>query len=280
MSTGLPPPGRDTIEGETRRFYEEQGWKVGEDGVTLDAHLWEDLRQVARWYVSACRRRVGAHIGTGDRLLDAGSGPIQYAEYVEYSGSYRRRTCVDLSVEALQAARRRIGAHGEYACGSLTALPFSDDQFDGVTSLHVVYHVDALAQEHAVRELIRVARPNAAIVIVYGNPDRLVARIKRLINARRRTGVPRDPLYYHAHEIGWWSRFADACCVSIHPWRTLTATDMRRLIPNNALGSFALRCLFAFESLLPAAAVRIGASPMIVLRKRALPRHPDSAPTR
>jgi SAM-dependent methyltransferase len=137
-----------------------------------------------------------------------------------------------------------------------------------VTSLHVIYHVDALAQAHAVRELIRVARPNAPIVIVYGNPDRFVARVKRVLGRHRSKSAPADPLYYHAHSIRWWSQFADVCHVSVYPWRTLTATDMRRIIPDNTLGRFALRCVFAFETLFPRAAVRVGASPMIVLKKR------------
>jgi hypothetical protein len=134
----------------------------------------------------------------------------------------------------------------------------------------VIYHVDESAQARVVRELIRVARPNASIVIVYGNPDRLVATVKRLLRRRRPLGAPVDPLYYHAHPIAWWSQFTDVCQVSVRPWRTLTATDMRRVIPDNAVGSFVLRCVFAFETLAPAVAVRIGASPMIVLKKRPL----------
>ena len=45
---------------------------------------YEDLRPVAREYISRCHQRVSRHLPPEGRLfLDAGSGPIQYPEYLD-----------------------------------------------------------------------------------------------------------------------------------------------------------------------------------------------------
>jgi hypothetical protein len=61
-----------------KKFYEGPGWEADSSGNTLDAILWEDLRPVARNYISACRRKIKRYLpAIGKYILDAGSGPIQ-----------------------------------------------------------------------------------------------------------------------------------------------------------------------------------------------------------
>ena len=50
----------------------------------------------------------------GDYILDMASGPIQLKEYLEYSKNFNKRYCVDLSHEALEQAKRKIGEHGVF----------------------------------------------------------------------------------------------------------------------------------------------------------------------
>ncbi len=86
--------------------------------------------------------RVKRHLApTGDFLLDAGSGPVQYDVYLTYSQDYRYRVCMDLSVVALQEARKRLGEKGIYVNADISNLPFKDDTFDGIVSLHTIHHV-------------------------------------------------------------------------------------------------------------------------------------------
>ena len=40
-------------------------------------------------------------------MLDMASGPIQYPEYLVYSSNFKKRYCVDLSKNALEAAKKK-----------------------------------------------------------------------------------------------------------------------------------------------------------------------------
>lgn len=256
------------IEDQVRDFYDSAGWRAEAGGETYaDAQLWEDLRPCAAEYVSACRRKVLEHLPvSGDRILDAGSGPIQYPEYLEYSAGFTKRVCVDLSQLALDEARNKLGDRGEYVRASLLELPFPADCFDAAVSLHTIYHIEADRQEAAVRELLRVLKPGAPAVVVYANPNRLAARLKALVRRKRTAGD--GPIYFFAHPLSWWKRFSDEATVAIAPWRSLNANESRRLIPDNALGVRVFRALLAFERAFPRWATWAGCYPMIVLTKR------------
>lgn len=255
------------IEDQVRDFYDEQGWQSDSSGESTDARLWEDLRPCAAAYVSACRRKVLEFLPpSGNLILDAGSGPIQYPEYLEYSEGFAKRVCVDVSERALEEAHKKLGDHGEYVRASLLDLPFPDGHFDAAVSLHTVYHVDGKRQEEAVRELVRVLRPGARAVVVYANPDRLAGRLKALV--RPRAGATSGPIYFFAHPLSWWARFSDVASVELAPWRTLNANESRRLVPDNALGAWMLRALLAFERACPRLATRWGCYPIVVLTKR------------
>ena len=256
------------VEDDVRDFYDNRGWDAaGDEKVYADAQLWEDLRPCAAEYVSACRRKVLDHLPrSGDRILDAGSGPIQYPEYLEYSEGFAKRVCVDLSQRALDEARTKLGDRGDFVRVSLLDLPFPDGHFDAAISLHTIYHIDRARQEDAVREVVRVLRPGANAVIVYANPNRLAARIKRLV--RRRPGPEAGPIYFFAHPLSWWKRFADEADVEIVPWRSINANESRRLIPDNRLGAAIFRAVLWFERAFPRAVTRLGCYPMIVLTRR------------
>jgi ubiquinone/menaquinone biosynthesis C-methylase UbiE len=202
---------------------------------------------------------------SGELLLDAGSGPIQYPEYIEYSAGFSKRVCVDLSQRALDEARSKLGDRGEYVRASLLDLPFPEGRFDAAVSLHTIYHVDEGLQEKAVRELIRVLKPRGRCVVVYANPKRLVARLKVLV--RRQPSSDSGPIYFFAHPLGWWQRFADEADVKIVPWRSLNANESRKLIPDSALGARIFRAVLSFERTFPRFATWAGCYPMIVLTK-------------
>ena len=100
------------VQRQVREFYDSVGWQEISAGVYQNAR-YEDLRPVSREYVHHCHMRVNRHLPLeGEYLLDAGSGPIQYPEYLEYSRGYRFRVCLDLSRRALRGARERVGEHG------------------------------------------------------------------------------------------------------------------------------------------------------------------------
>jgi len=254
-------------ETKVKVFYEGQGWSTNDNGDTTDAQLFEDLRPISQSYIRACRRKVLSFLPEkGDRILDAASGPIQYPEYLEYSRGFKKRVCVDISQKALDEAKLKLGEKAELHCASLLTLPFENNSFDAALSLHTIYHIDKDNQEKAVRELLRVAKPNAPIVIIYSNPNRFLKRIKNFFIKTTSEDL-KAPLYFYCYPLSWWKRFEKEATIEIYNWRSLTAKDARRFIPNNSFGQISLRILLCLENLFSKSSASLGAYPLIVLKK-------------
>lgn len=103
--------------------------------------------------------------GPGTRLLDAACGTLR-----RLAGAVERGATavgVDLVPEMLLEGRRRHGPH-EVAVASLEALPFRSGAFDLVWCRLAVGHLERV--EPAYRELARVARAGAGVVITDFHP--------------------------------------------------------------------------------------------------------------
>lgn len=262
---------KNSTEKNVQDFYNQTGWhSQNANGPTKDAELFEDLRACAADYIKACRLKLLRYIpASGANLLDAASGPIQYPEYLLYSQNFTKRYCVDISEKALQLAQEKLKSHGEYFCTSMLALPFKDDFFDCSISLHTIYHIEAQQQAQAVRELIRVTKPQQPIIILYSNPDKLLSWLKKRFSlGRSNPNPPQGVLYFHPHPLVWWQQFSDQCSVEIYCWRFFTVHDAQRLIPDNFWGRMLLKLTLVLEDWLRPLSVRFGAYPVIVLTKR------------
>ncbi len=155
-------------------FYDSIGWQKErqEAASFVDALKWEDLRPVASEYIHNCHLRVNRYIqNKGRYLLDAGSGPIQYPEYLSYSDGYDYRICIDISFLALKEAQKKLGDKGIYILGDITNIPLQDNTVDGAVSLHVIYHIPKDEQISALREIHRVLKPGSSAAIVYSWPN-------------------------------------------------------------------------------------------------------------
>ena len=263
-------------EGKVSRFYNTIGWETIDD-ISEDAKRWEDIRPCAREYVRQCRFRVLRHIPpSGINLLDMASGPIQYPEYLEYSRNFEKRYCIDLSSDALLAAREKIGDHGVFLPGSFFDIPLKENSFDCSISLHTIYHMDKKRQEDAVRKLIWSTKPGAPVIIVYSNPHtiawflmlpfRLVKKAYKLL-CRSNDKEEYNGLYFFAHPLQWWIRFADVATVKILPWRSFDSRLQKILFPNNKLGARMLQILFHLEDKFPVFFSRFFQYPMVILVK-------------
>lgn len=261
----------DDAEKTVSEFYNTVGWQEVND-VTEDARRWEDLRKCARRYVTLCRNRVANFLpASGDRILDMASGPIQYPEYLRYSNNFKERWCVDLSTQALHEAKKKLGDAGVYINKSFFDTKFQQNSFDAAISLHTIYHMDADRQEEAVRELIRVTKPDQPIVIVYGNPNSLVKRVMKIAKRLRliaatENGLNAD-LYFYVHELSWWRRFEDEAHVKILPWRTFSAKFTQTMFPDNKFGKYLFDFLGYLENHLPMLMLPLSDYPMIILKK-------------
>lgn len=284
------------VKQQVREFYDQVGWHEIGEGVYQNAR-YEDLRPVAREYIHRCHLRVKRHLKpTGKYLLDAGSGPVQYPEYLEYSRGYQFRVCADISMTALQEARKRIGEHGLFVVADIANLPFERDIFDGVVSLHTIHHVPADEHLQAYTELYRCLSPGAKAAIVQGwgtTPPitafldfviRLKRRLKRLSGEKKplpetRPGdgkpgavekAPSQPsgTFVQKHSPAWLEREIGARMpVSVWVWRAVNVSALRELAHERWGGRTLLRLLYWLEERFPHFLGKYGNYPLIIVEK-------------
>jgi SAM-dependent methyltransferase len=289
------------VKQRVRQFYDRVGWQVAADGNYQNAR-YEDLRPVSREYIHRCHMRIRRFLKPSGRfLLDAGSGPVQYPEYLTYSEGYQRRVCVDISIVALQEARRRIGEHGLFVVADVANLPFSDTAFDGIVSLHTLHHLPLDEQARAYDSLYRVLRQGSTAVVVNGWTDSplmrraapLVRLMERLGGAagmafgrlrgrfpaqraegsagvstgKKEAGKPTGT-FIHKLDAAWLrERLGGKMQVELFPWRSVSVRFLRALVHGPTGGRFWLRLLFWLEERFPRFFAENGQYPLVIIRK-------------
>jgi SAM-dependent methyltransferase len=281
------------VKRQVRQFYDQVGWQEAEDGCYQNAR-YEDLRPVSQEYIHRCHLRVARQLAPQGRLLlDAGSGPIQYREYLAYSQGYQARLCADISIVALQEARQRIGdrqqgGHGLFVVADIANLPFAPEAFDGVVSLHTIHHLPLAEHRQAYLEFFRVLAPGSKAVVVNGwenpplmrlfnGPMRWTNRLRARLKGRSappgrkiRTGEQPDSkgTYVSKNTAGWFKREISSVLPSeILVWRSVSVRFLRTFISPRLGGRDFLRLLFWLEERFPRFFGENGQYPMIVLQK-------------
>lgn len=276
----------DNVTEQVRQFYDQIGWQADEEGYYQNAR-YEDLRPVAADYIHRCHMRIARHLQPEGRfLLDAGSGPIQYPEYLEYSRRYQKRVCVDLSLVALQEARRRIGKHGLFVVADVAHLPFERDAFDGVVTLHTFHHLPDGMHVQAYDELYRVLKQGrtAAVVNGWDSPP-----LTRLFEAPMRLRRFAKSLYRDLRK--WLKRaspgdeeakatfvnkntaarlrqdLAGKMPLEIYVWRSVSVRFLRTYVHAALGGKAFMALLFWLEERFPRFFGENGQYPLIVIRK-------------
>jgi len=282
------------IKRQVREFYDQVGWQEVSEGTYQNAH-YEDLRPVTREYIHRCHLRVSRHLRpTGRFLLDAGSGPIQYPEYLEYSRGYRYRVCADISIQALQEARKRIGSHGLCVVADIANLPFNPGVFDGVVSLHTIHHLPEDEHLSAYQELFRSLAPGGRAVVVNGWPDsrlmkmaepliklsnRLRSLARRLgrkallgmeqreISSQLKPGLPKGT-FISRHGVDWVKNDVGSYMpLEILVWRSVNVRFLRSLVHAWLGGRYWLRLLYWLEERRPGYFGENGQYPLIVIHR-------------
>ena len=277
----------DEFTKSVRDFYDEVGWKRLDEGEFNDAIRYEDLRPVSSRYIHECHLRVLRYVDSdGQYMLDAGSGPIQYPEYLLYSRGYRRRICVDISLAALREAQRNLRDKGVYILADISNLPFADESMDSVVSLHTIYHIPRERQDAAIQEIHRVLAPGRRAAIVYSWKDsslnrvlltplrikRLGERILRKADLRREALIPSTTragreLFAEPQSYRWFITRPWDFDYQIAVWRTVSVDVLRFYIHDRLFGRQLLRILFAFEERFPGLCAAIGQYGLISIRK-------------
>lgn len=279
------------VKQQVREFYDQIGWQTVTGGVYQNAR-YEDLRPVAAEYIRRCHLRVNRHLAPQGRyLLDAGSGPIQYPEYLTYSRGYQYRVCADISIVALKEARKRIGIHGLFVVADVANLPFRPGVFDGEVSLHTLHHLPLDEQKKAYRELYRVLAEDRSAVLVNGwTHSPLMSRLHPLVRLMERVGIwiarrrgkmeasqPQQTVKKAAKPTGTFVEKQDAAWLrrelggemelQISVWRSVSVRFLRAVIHAPLGGRLWLRLLYNLEERYPQYFGENGQYPLIVLRK-------------
>ncbi|HZU86475.1 MAG TPA: class I SAM-dependent methyltransferase, partial [Anaerolineaceae bacterium] len=289
------------IKQEVRSFYDRIGWHIENDGLYQNAR-YEDLRPVSQEYIHKCHLRVNRFITRqGNLLLDLGSGPVQYPEYLTYSENYQHRVCADISIVALIEARKRLGEQGLYVLLDAAHLPFSDNSFEGEVSLHTFHHLPIEDQKKAYREVYRVLKPghSAAVVNAWPNPplakftERLIRLFEKLARLRHlghkkdtqvtKKDVPTtnpkpaikeqqkssNPTGTFIQRINpaWLRQQLPEITIEINTWRSVNVRFLRAVIHRRLGGRYWLRFLYWLEERFPHYFGEKGQYPLIVLRK-------------
>jgi SAM-dependent methyltransferase len=266
---------------KVREFYDKVGWIQQENGLYQNAR-YEDMRPVTQEYIHKTRLRVNRYLPPkGKLLLDAGSGPVQYPEYLTYSEHYQYRVCADISITALKEARKRLGEKGLYVVADIVHLPFAENVFDGVVSMHTIHHLPLEEHGDAYRELTRVLLPGGKGVVINGwTGAPLMAFFEPLIRlGRALRGLPPKQKGNEAMKSGrgtfvqkmnakWLTRELEGIVpFRIFAWRSLSTRFLRWLIHPRLGGKAFLRLVFWMEDRFPRFFGVNGQYPLILIEK-------------
>jgi ubiquinone/menaquinone biosynthesis C-methylase UbiE len=275
----------DKIDKDKQRvqdFYDSEGWVKNETGNYQDAVLFEDLRDVSKDYIRKCHERVSRYLpSSGKYILDAASGALQYAEYLQYSSEFKYRICVDLSFKALVEAKKKLGERGICILCDMTNLPFKDEVIDGFVSMNTIFHIPKDEQANAINELYRVLLPGGKGVVVYDwfkhstwmniwmlpfrgfvfLKNRLLDGFGKMLSTK---GVDRK-LYFYAHPPAYFKEHLPAHEVKV--WRTLSVHFMRYYIHPWLFGKQILQYVYEKEENNPERCGLKGEYPLLVFEK-------------
>lgn len=279
------------VRQQVRTFYDQVGWQKTSADQYQNAR-YEDLRPVAAEYIRRCHARVKRVLpAQGRYLLDAGSGPVQYEDYLAYSAGHRYRVCADISLVALLEARKRLGDHALCVVADVSYLPFRAEVFDGTVSLHTLHHLPQADQYTAYGEIIRTLKPGNSAAVVNGWTDSLFMRRTRwlvllaegagrfIARLRGKPAPAPKPETRKASDsgVGTYTRKLDAADLRrelgsrvnlrILPWRSVSPRWMRALVHRPTGGRLFLRLLFALEERFPAWFGENGQYPLVVIQK-------------
>jgi SAM-dependent methyltransferase len=205
---------------QTRRFYNETGWKE-HDGVSVDRALFgvkEDgpIRiELHRLHLDRLRSALSV-AGAPLNLLECGCGGSPERAFLDLCARYTGVDFSDTGLDVARAAFADIRIPHEFLAADVCALPFEDGAFDAVYSAHMIYHIDdPSAQDTVLAELVRVVRPGGVVVLVTANPRPLLFPIRLARRLAADTPIvgkvldrlrPAPELPYKPMRIGWMRR--------------------------------------------------------------------------
>ena len=121
-------------------------------------------------HLARLAERIG--VKAGNHVLDIACGTGNWLQVVAQNNGIP--SGIDISNEAIRVCRKRL-KNGIFEVGVAEKLPFTDNSFDIVTCLGSLEHF--LDQAAALREMVRVAKHDAQVVILVPNSGFLTHRL-------------------------------------------------------------------------------------------------------
>lgn len=103
---------------------------------------------------------------------------------LEYLKKYGSTVGIDISRDALYFSRLR--GHRKILCASVTDLPFTDESFDFVAVLEVIYHILVKDDLEALKECYRVLKKESRIILHVPAYDFLKSEHDEAVHTRHR----------------------------------------------------------------------------------------------
>lgn len=166
------------------------------------------------WHDRVIARRLGDL--RGKRVLDVACGLGQWLDLLRSRGA--QVSGIDISQRAIEQCRIRF-PDGDFRIGTAETLPFIDGSFDLVTCMGSLEHF--LDKPSAVREMLRVASPDAKFLILVPNSGFLTRRLG-LYGGTQQVKVRED--VYSLKE--WQSLLQEAGLAVDRRWRDLHPIDL------------------------------------------------------
>lgn len=228
-------------------FYNSKGWEIDKDGNFFDAVSFEDLRKNSQNYLKENRLSLMKYFPKyGDIILDCASGPIQYIEYLKYSENYKKRVCIDFSLEALKIAKSRDPKKIEIINGDILKINIDNYKYSTILCIHTLYHLKKTNQIKVIKKFIKAIKVDGTIIILYSNPQFLLERIKNVLKIFNQKKPEFIFERFTPSQIK--EKFPKA---EFFPFRCLSGEDMKRLLPDNFSAKIILSFLKKIESYLP-----------------------------
>ncbi|HEY0680523.1 MAG TPA: class I SAM-dependent methyltransferase, partial [Chitinophagaceae bacterium] len=255
---------------------------TNEEGNYEDAVIFEDLRPFTQDYIKKCHNRVSRFLKpSGTYLLDAGSGALQFSDYLQYSENYKYRICVDFSFTALKECKKKLGDKALCVLADIAHLPIRDGVVDSFVSLNTVYHIPKDEQVIAIEELYRSLADGGKGVVVYEwfkhspwmnfwmLPFRGVVFIKnRIMDSMARLAGKKAAdrrLYFYAYDQAYFQKNLPPFKLKV--WRTLSVHFMRYYLHSWLFGKRILDWVYNKEEKEPEVCGLKGEYPMLVFEK-------------
>ena len=140
----------NNVEEQVREFYDNVGWVQDQTGNLGEDLIFRDYKDGRGAYrkklILQPANEFKDHSGT---LLIVGCGDLPVS-HLYATERFEKVVCIDISQQALELTRKKLGDKGVYYKGSARSLPLPDGAVNTVLSAHMLYHIDRADQETAV----------------------------------------------------------------------------------------------------------------------------------